>query len=228
MALVNLNKRLDMMDRGYLRRPPKNKAKRRLLVILIIFFIALLVPSIFIFFGVKETASHAKALVTAYKAQDFDNLRKEVSGTKKGLQKVNFSLGTLFWFRAIPILGGYYWDAKGFAQAGVEELTALDKLLSDLESSKAELGFDGHPKSGPDRVVQVVKLLDKSIPLLDKIEGNLKKGADSVKNIDTNKYPQTFKGKEVKKNLQVLKNFILGAAIAVGDGKQALMAAPQA
>ena len=206
----------------------KNKTAGRLVSILAILIVALVLPSIFIFFGMKEASSHGKTLVEAYKKQDFNSLRAEVVATKNGLQKTNFSLGFLFWLRVIPILGGYYSDAKGFVSAGVEEFKALDSLLSNLEPVKGELGFDNHPKKGPDRVTQVVKILDKSIPLLSKVEDNLKKGADSVKNIDTNKYPDKFKNISLKKDLEVARNFIMGAEIAVRDGKGALTVAPQA
>lgn len=227
MALMNLNRKLDVWDRKYSRKPSKSKTTRRLLVVLTIITIAILLPSIFIFWGLKETLSSAKGLVAAYKEQNFDNIRKEVAATKGSLQKANFSLNFLFWLRAIPILGGYYSDVKGLVNAGVEELIALDKILSNLDSVKSELNFDGHPKSGPDRVTQAVKILDKSLPYLDKVEGNLIKGAELVKNIDTTKYPQSFRGKIVKKNLEIAKNFILGLEVAVKEGKAALMVAPQ-
>lgn len=228
MALMNLNRKLNSLNQGYLRKPPKNKGRRRVGVILIILAFALLIPSIFIFWGIKETTSHGKLLIASYKEQNFDNLKKEVRSTRNGLQKVNLSLGALFWLRAIPMLGGYFADAKGFAGASVEGLTAVDKLLTNLEPVKGELGFDNHPKSGPDRITQAIKILDSSIPHLDKIESNLKKGADAVENISTDKYPDKFKNIEVKKNLEVLKSFIIGASVAVSEGKEALKIAPQA
>ena len=226
MALRNLNRKLDVWDRKYLRKSPKNKTKRRVLVISVILILAILLPSVFIFWGLKETLSSGKSLVTAYKEQNFDNLKREVTATKGSLQKVNFSLNFLFWLRVVPVLGGYYSDVKGLANAGVEDLIALDKILSNLDSVKSELNFDGHPKSGPDRVTQAVKILDKSLPYLDKVEGNLIKGAKLVKNIDTKKYPQSFRGKMVKQNLELAKNFILGLEVAVKEGKAALMVAP--
>jgi len=202
--------------------------RRRILVILTMLIIAIAVPSIFIFWGLKDVISHGKSLVDSYKEQNFDNLRKEVTATKNGLQKADLSLAALFWFRLVPILGGYYSDAKGLTGSGVKELTAFEKLLSNLESSKLELGFDGHPKKGPDRVTQAVKILDKSLPYLNNIEDDLTKAAGSVKNIDVNKYPEKFKGRDVKRNLEVIKNFIIGFSVAVKEGKEALTIAPQA
>lgn len=211
---------------SYKRKTTSKKGFKRLGVILLILFIALILPSIFIFLGVKQASSHGKSIVEAYKGQNFDQLTREVGSTKGALQQANFALSFLFWLKVIPILGGYYSDAKGFISAGAEELTAIDSILKNLESSKAELGFDGHPKSGPDRVTQVVKILDKSLPHLDKVQKNLTKASTDVKNIDVNKYPDTFKGKTIRKNLEVAKNFIMGASMAVKEGKQALQVAP--
>ncbi len=196
-----------------------------ILGILILFTI---IPSLLTYLGLRQASSHGKSLVNAYKLQNFNSLRNETSATRNGLNLANFSLNFLFWMRIIPFAGGYYSDIKGFVGAGAEELTAIDTILTNLAPNEVELGFDGHEKKGPDRTTQAVKILDKSIPFLGKVEGNLKKGADLVKNIDTNKYPEKFKGKDIKKNLEVAKNFILGASIAVSEGKDALKIAPQA
>lgn len=226
MPLVNLNKKLNYGSKKYSKKST-DKGKIRLIVIFTIFLLALVIPLIFAFLGLKQTTSHAKNIIAAYKNQQFDSLKGEVKATKNGLQEINISLNFLFWLRIIPILGGYYSDAKGLVNAGVEELTAFDTLLINLESSKGELGFDGHQKSGPERITQVLGILNKSLPLLDKVERNLTNAGDSVKNIDINKYPDKISGKSVKKNIELAKNFILGASVAIKDGKQALMVAPQ-
>lgn len=223
---VNLNKKLASSDKRYLKRGP-NKGRRRLIVVLCIVLIALILPSIFVFLGLKQAASHSKGIIAAYKSQQFDVLKSEIGATKGGLQEANISLGFLFWLRVVPFVGGYYADAKGLADAGVQELSAIDTLLANLEPSKAELGFDGHPKSGPERITQVVNILNKSLPLLDKVQGNLAKAGDDVKNIDTNKYPEKIGGRTLRKNVEVAKNFIMGAAVAIKEGKQALTVAPQ-
>lgn len=227
MALINLNKRLFVLDKRYSKKSP-NKTLRRLLVILFIFVIVLIIPSIFIFLGLKQVSSHSKSLIAAYKNQQFDSLKTEIVATNNGLKQTNISLGFLFWLRLIPFLGGYYLDAKNLVSAGVEELSALEIILVNLEPAKKELGFDDHQKSGPERVTQAVSILNKSLPMLDKIQGNLTKAANLVLSIDTGKYPEKFKGRDVRRNLEVIKNFIIGASVAVKDGKEALAVAPKA
>ncbi|MBU1032076.1 DUF4012 domain-containing protein [Patescibacteria group bacterium] len=205
----------------------QNTSRRRLLVIFVVVAIALVIPSIFAFLGFKGAASHGKAVIAAYKEQQFDSLQNEVISTKNSLQGANISLSFLFWLRIIPILGGYYSDIKGFTNAGVEEFVALDTILTSISPAKIEMGFDGHPKSGPDRVTQAVNILNNALPYLSKIEGNLAKAANSVKNIDTNKYPERIGTVSLRKDLEIVKNFILGSGVAAKEGKEALAAIPQ-
>lgn len=223
---VNLNKKINSADKIYLKKKP-SKGKRRVAVVLLFFVFALIIPSIFTFLGLKTAVSHAKGIVAAYKQQQFDSFKTEITGTKSGLQQANMALNFLFWLRLIPFLGGYYSDAKGLVGAGAEELAALDQIMTNLEPSKAELGFDGHPKSGPERITQALNILNKTLPLLDKVESNLVKAGDSVKDIDTGKYPEKINGKLVRKNIEVAKNFILAGAVAINQSKDALMLAPQ-
>lgn len=205
----------------------RNKGKKRLIVILAIFALDLILPSIFIFLGFKGVSSHAKSMIAAYKSQNFNSLKQEVNATKGSIKQINISLSFLFWLRIVPLLGGYYSDVKGLTSAGVQELTTVDKILTNLESSKDELGFNNHPKSGPERITQALSILNKSLPLLDKVDTNLTAAANDVKNIDTHKYPDKFKGKTVRKNIEMARDFILGAAVAGNMGKAALVAAPQ-
>lgn len=227
MALVNLNKKLNYSNPKYSKKV-SNVGRKRLLVIIGLFLIASVVPSFFAFMGLQGVMSHGKGIVAAYKAQQFNDLKKEVSQTKGALQQTNISLGFLFWLRLVPVVGGYYLDVKNLTAAGVEELAALEKILTKLEPDKDELQFNGFPKSGPERITQALNMLNKSLPLLDEVSGNYNKAGELVKNIDTSKYPEKFKGKEVRKNIQMAKDFIMGTAIAVTDGKDALALTPEA
>ncbi len=226
--MINLDKKLDTISSINIRYGKKNKKSRRVVIVLIVLLVLMVIPSIFIFLGLKTVSIHAKNLVNAYKQQDFDLLINETKATKNGLQSVNLSLNFLFWLRILPFVGGYYADVKGFVGAGVEGLAALDTIFTNLEPSKAELMFDGHVKAGPDRITQAVGMLNKSIPELSKVEKNFKKGAELVLDIDTGKYPEKFKNRLLRKNIELAKNFIIGAAVAVQDGKEALTIAPQA
>ena len=183
------------------KRLKKNKMFGKLLIFLLVVLLAFGIPGFFIITGVREAASRGKSLVLAYEKQDFSLIKSEIRFTKNALQKVNIPLTVLFWMKFIPFVGGYYQDAKSLAQGGVYELEAIEEIFSKLEPNKGELGFNGVSKSGPERIVQSIKLLEKSAPFLDNIESKVIKAADLVRNIDTGKYPQKFRGKDVRKNI---------------------------
>ncbi len=204
------------------------KRSRRLPVLVGFFVIFLIIPLLFILWAAKDLSSNGKSLITAYKGGNFENLKKETAATRGSLQKIDFSLNFLFWMRIIPFAGGYYLDAKGFSSAGSEELIALEKIITNLESSKEELGFKGQPIDGQDRVSQAIKILEKTLPILEKVQGNLEKAGKLVSNIDTNKYPENFKNIKVRSLLALTKDFILGSSVAGKEGKQALEIAPTA
>ncbi|MBI2018970.1 DUF4012 domain-containing protein [Candidatus Daviesbacteria bacterium] len=201
---------------------------RRILISIVVILLFSIIPSFFVYTGFRDTITHGKAVVASYSAQNYDSLKSEVSATKVGLQRANFALNFLFWLKIIPFLGGYYSDIKGFSSAGVEELKALEKIIKIFEPEKIDLGFNGQPKGGPERMTQIIKILDRVQPYYGDIQKNLEMAAASVKNINTDKYPLKLKGKEIRKNLLLAKNFIVGAEIGITKGKDAVILAPNA
>ena len=67
MSFVNLNNRFKL-DRKY-NKKSEGRSLKRILVILGIFIIALVLPSIFIFLGLKQTTNHGKNIINSYKSQ---------------------------------------------------------------------------------------------------------------------------------------------------------------
>ncbi len=181
-----------------------------------------------VYAGGKELSAHGKALSEAYKNQRFDDIQKEVSASRQSLQDIDTSLNFLFWANFIPFVGSYYSDAKKFSSAGVQELAAMETILVSIEPYKDELGFNNQPHAGQDRISQAIKVLDRSLPYLDKVKPNFEKASKLVEGIDTDKYPQELRGVKVRRLMQTAKNFIVGAHAAVTTAKPALEIAPQA
>lgn len=228
--MLNLNKKLDEMEKR--RRKPKKgsrlKFMLKLLVFLIILGAAIFLPLRQIYQEAKNASSHGKALSAAYKSQNLDTMRSETGELKSSVQTISFWSNFLVWTSVIPVVGGYYQDFKGFTNAGVEELTALKTILDSLDPYKNELGFTGQAGADQDRVSQGIKILEKSLPSLDKVAPNIHKAADDVSNIDTNKYPENLKGAPIRKYLTTARNFIIGADIVLKDNRTALEIAPNA
>lgn len=208
--------------------PSKNKSKnfKKIAIFLIILLLITIVPARGVFQSAKDASRHGKALSEAYKSQNFDEIKRETEEVKVSVESMDRWLGLLFWMRLIPVIGGYYSDAKGFSSAGVEELTATLKILKQLEGSKSELGFNNQPIGGQERISQALKILDKTLPNIHTVEENFKKARENVEGIDTNKYPKNFRGIHLRDQLTAAKNFIIGIDIAVTEAKPVLEVAP--
>ena len=95
MSMINLNKKLDTLNVNYSRKPKKSVGLKSFFVMLLILLVTVIIPVIFIYFGINQTFSNGRIIVSAYKSQNFDVLKKAVSNTKSGLQKTNIGLSFL-------------------------------------------------------------------------------------------------------------------------------------
>ncbi len=225
MPMVNLNQKLDR----HARRAPLKKKKhrlRRLIVILIILGLVIGLPLRGVYQSAKSLSANAKQLSTSVKNNNLDQIKQNVKAMKDSANGLNTSLGFLFWVKAIPYFGGFYGDGKHFTSALDSELQAGETLVNGLDPYKNDLGLNGQPTAGQDKIAQFVKILNKIIPNLGTVEPDLKAASNEVSGIDTNKYPTSLKGFPVKAEVETAKSFIVGADLAVTQAKDALLAAP--
>ncbi len=218
MALVSINRHID--------RLAKQKRKPYLLIVLGIFVVLLLICGFLLYWGAKDLKKHATSLGEAYKSQNYDAIKKEIGEVKGSLQKLDVPLNVFFVFQWIPLAGGYYSDVKNLVEAGIEELAVAQKVFTNLEPYRHELGFTGTPIAGQDRVAQGMKILEKVIPQLDTIQPGLEKAANKVRNIDSEKYPENFRGLQIRILVRTARDFITGTSGAVKDHRDALQITP--
>lgn len=221
MPLINLNKKLGK------KRSYKSIAIK-LFIIFFILFVVIYLPLRGVYQNTRKVVASARAIQDAAKRENLDDIRSNISQMRKANDGLNLSLNFLLWLRIIPFVGSYYGDIKSFSNAAHHELNAVQTLADSLDPYKTELGFTGNPTPGSDRVAQAVKVLEKVLPNLDKVEPDLKKAADEVKGIDVNKYPETFGRYRLRSRVETAKNFILGAHYAVSEARPALEVAPSA
>lgn len=226
---MNLNKRLERSEKIYGRK--KGSLKKRMIKIIAV----LLIITALIYFPIRGVYSSGKRMVAgarsmqeAVKNNDLEGIKKGLAEIKAGDSSLNTSLNFLFWMRIIPFVGGYYADAVHFSKAAGYELEAAEIMVNSLDPYKDEIGLNGTPTPGQDKIAQFVKILDKTLPHIDQVEPQLKKASDEVASIDVSKYPETMGRYRVRSQVETAKNFITGAHYAVTQAKDALLLAPAA
>lgn len=229
MPLTNLNKRLERSEKIYGSK--KSLVKKRMIKIIAIILIiaaAIYFPIRGVYSSGKRMVAGARQMQEAVKNNNLEDIKKGLSEIKSGNSSLNTSLTFLIWMRIIPFVGGYYADATHFAKAAGYELEAAEILVNSLDPYKDEIGLNGQPTPGQDKIAQFVKILDKTLPQMDKVEPQLKHAADEVASIDINKYPETMGKYRLRSQIETAKNFITGAHYAITEAKDALMLAPGA
>lgn len=197
-------------------------------VLLILLFVAVYLPARSAYLATKQIMANGKLVSAAAKQENLDQINQSVALTKASMADLNNALNWLFWVRAIPFVGGYYSDAQHFVKAAGYELDAAEIMTTALTPYKDELGLTGQATAGQDRVAQAVKILDKVLPMVDKIEPDMKSARAEVEGIDTGKYPEKLGSRDLRGNLEAAKNMIIGADIALTQNKDALEVAPSA
>ena len=232
MPFTNLNRKLARQDQFLKRNSGKKRNYKKMLikvsVVLLILFVVIYLPVRGAYSSAKKIITESRAMSEAVKNENLDQIKIHVSEIKKATGGLNTSLNFLFWVRVIPYVGGFYADAKHFAKASEYELSAAETIVESLLPYKSELGFNGTPTPGTDRIAQAVKVLEKTLPLLDKVEPELKSAREEVSSIDVEKYPEKFGNRNIRSLVDTAKNFIIGAHVAVTEAKPALEVAPSA
>lgn len=202
-----------------------NSSKRVFLFIFFIIVITLL-PLVLIYFQAKSLKTAGVSLASAYSNQNFGQMQESISQIKSEIQKIDLSLNLLIWLKIIPIIGGYYGDIKNLTSAANKDLAETEKIFAELKPYEKELGFIGQPLAGGDRISQAVKVLNKTLPLIDKSEANFVKAKENVKNINPQKYPENLAGFKIRQSVQLSRDVIMAAGLAVSEQRDALNLLP--
>ncbi len=233
MSFTNISNKIDQKIEAmnYQSKTTRTTRKKRLLTIAGVILVVVLIlgfAALQIFFAGKNLKSHGMALNEAYKNQNFDQMQTELKQVKSSVDTINLYSYVFIWTRVIPFVGGYFADAQHFSQAASQELKAATEVLNILSPHQKELGFDGTPVAGQDRIAQGMKILEKLLPEIDRIQPYLQAASDDVQSIDTDKYPEKFRGMRVKDLVSSGKELIMGLNTVVKDNKSALDLLPGA
>ncbi|MDO8487755.1 MAG: DUF4012 domain-containing protein [bacterium] len=177
----------------------------------------------------KESANVA---VAAAKAQDLGQVQTQLVQVEKDLNQVKRDYGRMVMVKFVPFVGSYYRDGQHGLEAASHLLTAANATVVAIAPYADVIGLKGLStstdgvKTAEDRLNFIIETLDKVEPQLDAIGGELTAAKKEVDQINPNRYPQTFRGQEIRPKLIEGIGLLDQAATLATEAKPLLASAP--
>ncbi len=226
MTFLNLNKKLENNSRK--KRSNKRLYLYGLFVLVIVLAFDLYFSLRGIYSSVKVITAESKLLQPALKSGNFPQIQSSLTQMNQQVNHIQYDLNFLGWFRVIPVGSKYYSDSVHFAAALNYELQAANIVVKNLQPYQSELGLNGQAIAGQDKIAQGVKVLNKILPHLSEIEPDLKSARNEMEQVDVSSYPEKYGTHNLRSNLQFLKDFIIGADIALENDQSLISDIPSA
>lgn len=200
------------------------------LVVLALIFAFIGFRGLAIYKQAMKVKAQAKIAAQSGKEQNIEKLREELVKTQTEIKKLDSEVGGLSILKFVPLINGYFNDMDYLVNASVSMsdagLIAVDALIpyADVLGLKGGGTFTGG--TAQDRIRTAVTTMGKVVPEIDKIEAKLKVAKADIDKVNPKHYPEIGKLKEVRAQLQSLKDITDGAVIAVEQGKPLIKSLP--
>ncbi len=200
---------------------PPSKTKRNLTLPLILVGVLVILIIGIVFFGflplkdvygkAKSLADTGKELAGALKNQNLEEAKNKLPQTRQKLVDVESAWNKIYLLR-LPILNNYYSDGVHSLKAASYGLDTLEISINTLEPYADLLGLKGKSTftggSADQRIQMAVQTLDKVTPKIAEIGEKIEKLSAEVDAIDPNRYPENFRGMQIRKNIVDGKNLL--------------------
>ncbi len=197
--------------------------KKLILKILTIFLVVILVIGSFIFFTayipgrkllsqVDAAKLEANKLKQSVSDKDLDQVKINLANLGQHLSQIESTYSQLKLVGSLPVANNYYKDGTEAINIAKNGLETGNILVQVVEPYKDFLGIKGGATSSADTTEDRIEFLTQSIesliPHFDTIETKISSINESINKIDASRYPDTFKGIEVKPQINQAQDLI--------------------
>lgn len=174
---------------------------------------------------IQQAQIAGSELMANVQAQDLIKAKESSAKLKGKIESIQNKYQKIGFLKNIPVLGVYVGDGQHGLDAAVAGVTAVDKLIIAVEPYSDLLGFKTDAKnmievkSIEDRIIFLVNTLGKITPQLEAITGDVSKATDELNQIDPNRYPETFMGKNVRGKIVGIQDSARSFGSLVGQAK---------
>ncbi len=196
-------------------------------VLLLLTYVSVIRPALALQSSLKKVETAGRALKDAAKENDIDLIQQKMKGVSLAYKDVERDARGLYWAALIP----YVSDLKNGVEAGRYSLTAAEKGIESiapyadlLGMKKGEASFVD--KSAEDRLQFAVLTLDKMVGNIDEISKNIEEADKRISKIDPKRYPKKVGNREVRANVEMVKEQFSGITSLFVDAKPLLKQLP--
>ena len=198
--------------------------------------------ALFLVFGLLSYRIYGKAvglkssidnLSKAVQEQNLDKIKTELSNTNTSLMGFKASYMSIKWLKIMPYFGSFVSDGEHAINAATYGMEAAKILVITIEPYADIIGLSNGTQdvgSGQETTQDRLDFIIKTIPDLilkaDEITQKVSLIKGEIDNIDPDRYPKKIAGKEIRKNVNKLKDIVDVSATLVENGKPLLEAAP--
>ncbi len=183
--------------------------------------------------ALQETGAKLSA---AFQGQDLVMAKVEAGNLSKQVEELNTKYQKVAWIGSLPFIGAYQKDGQHGINAGKSLTKSVETLISSVEPYADLLGFktgaatpSGMPKaqSIEDKIVFMAQTLDKISPELDKVEVDMAAAQKELDQIDANRYPESFAGKNIRNKIVEVKATVADSTKLLTQSKPLIKLLPE-
>lgn len=220
--------------------PNQNKFSRNKIIwlsvagLFVLFLIFNVIAGLLVYKSGTKLVASVKKLQEETKSQDLKVIATGIDRVKSDVKGLKSSYKLISWAGILPYFGGYVNDGKHAINAADSGLDAGKIVMGAIEPYSDLLGLkaggteapESGEKTAQERIDFLVNTIPSLIPQIDKISGSVAKIQSEVAQINPDRYPEKYKGMEVRSKVRSAQNLIDEVATIVVNGKPMLEQVP--
>jgi hypothetical protein len=175
---------------------------------------------------VDSAKSDIQKLQQTISDKDIDQTKISLENLKQKTEEITKTYTKLKLVGSLPYINQFYKDGQQTLKIAKTSIETGEILITAIEPYKDFLGIKGGSTSSSDTTEDRIAFLTQSIegltPYLDTIETKVGEIQTSINQINASKYPEEFKGFQVKSNIIKAQDLVDQLYKLVKDGKPLL------
>lgn len=178
----------------------------------------------------QELQQTGRELVVAARDQDIEQAKQKIGEVRSRLTDMQATYNDVLWLKSVPFVSEYIKDGERVFNAGFAGISAGDKAIAAIEPNADLLGLKGGNNfvagSADERIQIAVKTMRALTPQINEMAKDIETVKSELDQIDPNRYPENFQGRNIRESIVNAKEGINSAAGLFVNAQPLLKAIP--